>query len=49
MVLVATHDLDIADGFVDRSVMLRNGKMVELDGKFGPLRERYRVALVQDN
>ena len=49
MVLVATHDLDIADGFVDRSVMLRKGMMVELDGKFGPLRERYRVALVQDN
>lgn len=49
MVLVATHDLDIADGFVDRSVMLRNGKMVELDGELGPLRERYRVALVQDN
>ena len=49
MVLVATHDLDIADEFVDRSVMLRNGKMVKLDGEFGSLRERYRVALVKDN
>jgi ABC-type multidrug transport system ATPase subunit len=49
MVLVATHDLDIAEGFVDRSVMLRNGKMVELEGEFGSLRERYRATLLQDN
>ena len=45
MVLVATHDLDIAEGFVDRSVMLRNGKMVELEGESGSLRDRYRCLL----
>ena len=49
MVLVATHDLDIAEGFVDRSVMLRNGKMVELEGESGSLRDRYRATLLHDN
>jgi len=47
IVLLATHDLDIADGLVDRSVMLRNGRMIELDGVGGSLRERYRAALAQ--
>ena len=47
IVLLATHDLDIADGLVDRSVMLQNGRMTELDGVGGSLRERYRAALAQ--
>ena len=45
IVLLATHDLDIADGLVDRSVVLKAGRMVELDGGGGSLRERYRAAL----
>lgn len=45
IVLLATHDLDVADGLVDRSVMLKKGRMVELDGGGGSLRERYRAAL----
>lgn len=47
IVLLSTHDLDIADGLVDRSVMLQNGRMIELDGGGGSLRERYRAALDQ--
>lgn len=45
IVLLATHDLDVAEGLVDRSVMLKRGQMVELDGGVGSLRERYRSAL----
>ena len=45
IVLLATHDLDVADGLVDRSIMLQNGRMVELDDAGGSLRERYRTAL----
>ena len=48
IVLLATHDLDIADGLVDRSVMLKKGRMVELDGGGGSLRERYREALREE-
>lgn len=45
IVLLATHDLDVADGLVDRSVMLQNGRMVELNESDGSLREQYRTAL----
>ena len=47
IVLLATHDLDVVDGLVDRSVMLQNGRMVEFDGTGGSLRERYREALAR--
>ena len=45
MVIVATHDLDIADGLVDRSVVLRDGRMVALPLTQGTLRARYRNLL----
>ena len=48
IVLLATHDLDVADGLVDRSVILKKGRMVELDGGSGSLRERYRVVLREE-
>jgi len=48
IVLLATHDLDVVDGLVDRSVMLKKGRMVEIDGDGGSLRERYRAALRED-
>ena len=48
IVLLATHDLDVADGLVDRSVMLKKGRMVELDGGGGSLRERYGAALREE-
>ena len=44
IVLVATHDLNVAEGLIDRAVFLRAGRLCELDG-VGALRDRYRVAL----
>lgn len=47
MVLVATHDLDLADGLLDRATVLRDGKLVGVDDQTASLRERYRRALDQ--
>ena len=48
IVLVATHDLDVVDGLLDRSVLLRNGRVVALGAGEGTLRERYRDAVHDD-
>ena len=45
IVLLATHDLDLVDGLIDRAVMLRAGRVVELADAGGSLRERYRAGL----
>jgi ABC-type multidrug transport system ATPase subunit len=42
IVLITTHDLETIDGIVDRAVMLRNGKMVNIEPGGGSLRDRYR-------
>jgi ABC-type multidrug transport system ATPase subunit len=42
IVLVTTHDLETIDGIVDRAVMLRNGRMVDIEPGEGSLRDRYR-------
>lgn len=47
LVLVATHDLDLVDGIVDRAVVLRRGRVGELAPSGGTLRERYRAALAE--
>ena len=47
LVLVATHDLDLVDGIVDRAVVLRRGRVSELAPSGGTLRERYRAALAE--
>ena len=47
MVLVATHDLDLVDGIVDRAVVLRRGRVGTLAETGGTLRERYRAALAE--
>jgi len=44
IVLVATHDLEVVDGVVDRAVVLRDGRVVEMPGSGGSLRERFRLA-----
>jgi heme exporter protein A len=44
IVLLATHDLEIIDGVIDRAVMLRDGRMVPLPSTGGSLRDRYRLA-----
>ena len=42
IVLVATHDLEVIDGLIDRAVMLRDGRLVALPATGGSLRDRYR-------
>ena len=44
IVLVATHDLEVVDGVVDRAVVLRDGRVVEMPATGGSLRERFRMA-----
>ena len=48
MIVLATHDLDVADGLVDRVVLLRSGRAAPLAGGDGTLRERYRGAVAGD-
>ncbi len=45
IVLLATHDLDIVDGLLDRAVVLRAGRTVPVAEAGGSLRERYRAAI----
>ena len=45
IVLVATHDLETVDGLVDRAMVLQSGRMTELNGAAGSLREKYREEL----
>ncbi len=44
IVLVATHDLEVVDGVIDRAVVLRDGRVVEMPASGGSLRERFRLA-----
>ena len=45
IVLMATHDFDVADGLVTRAVCFRDGRARELPAGPGPLRTRYRDAM----
>ena len=43
IVIVATHDLDVADGLVDRVVLVRDGRVISDEAAGGGLRARYRA------
>ena len=45
IVLLATHDLEAVEGLLDRVLMLREGRLIELSEQEPSLRERYRAAL----
>jgi heme exporter protein A len=45
MIVLATHDLDVADGLISRAIYLKNGRMVGTDADSGGLSERYRRAI----
>ena len=45
IVLLATHDLEAVEGLLDRVLLLRAGRLVELPEQEPSLRERYRAAL----
>lgn len=47
IVVLATHDLDIADGLLDAAFLLRAGRLRPLGGR-GTLRQRYRSAVAGD-
>jgi len=46
IVIVATHDLDVVDGVLDREILLTGGKLQVLR-QSGTLRERYRAAVAK--
>jgi len=45
IVLVATHDLDLAEGLLDRVAILRDGRLWMAESSSASLRERYRDAV----
>ena len=48
IVVVATHDFDLAEGLMDRMICLRGGRLRELPPQDGSLRERYRRAMQEE-
>jgi heme exporter protein A len=44
-IVVATHDLDVADGLLDEAIFLREGRMVESLSRPEGLRSAYRRAM----
>ena len=47
IVILATHDLDLAEGLLDRAVFLRDGRMVESIDRPGALRATYRAVMTR--
>jgi heme ABC exporter ATP-binding subunit CcmA len=45
IVIVATHDLDVAEGLLSRAIYLRNGRIVREEQGGEQLRERYHAAM----
>jgi ABC-type multidrug transport system ATPase subunit len=45
IVVVATHDLDVADGLVTRAVVVRDGRVIADEAASGDLRNRYRLLI----
>ena len=49
IVIVATHDLDLADGLVTRVALIRDGKLIADEPAAPGLRSRYRTLLSAGN
>jgi len=47
IVVLATHDLDLAEGLLDRAVFLRDGRMVEAIERPDALRATYRTVMTR--
>jgi ABC-type multidrug transport system ATPase subunit len=45
IVIVATHDLDLADGLVTRVALIRDGRLIADEPATAGLRSRYRTLL----
>jgi heme ABC exporter ATP-binding subunit CcmA len=46
IVVLVTHDLDVADRLLDRVAVLKDGRLVALDDAKGRIREHYRAQVV---
>src|SRR5215213_9964571 len=42
VIVLATHDLDVADGLISRAIYLKNGRVVGIDSDTSGLADRYR-------
>jgi ABC-type multidrug transport system ATPase subunit len=47
IILLATHDLDVAEVVLDRAAVLKEGRLVAIEAVTGALREHYRAHLHQ--
>lgn len=45
ILVIATHDLEVADGLLSRAIYLKNGRIVGTDSDSRGLSERYRLAI----
>jgi heme ABC exporter ATP-binding subunit CcmA len=45
LIVLATHDLEVADGLLDRAIYLKGGRMVGIDTGSNGLADRYRRAM----
>jgi heme exporter protein A len=45
IIVIATHDLDVADGLLSRAIYMKNGRIVGTDVETRGLSERYRLAI----
>ena len=45
LIVLATHDLDVADGLLTRALYLKNGRIVASDTETTGLADRYRRAM----
>jgi heme exporter protein A len=45
LIVLATHDLDVADGLLSRAIYLKNGRIVGCDTDTRGLADRYRQAI----
>jgi ABC-type multidrug transport system ATPase subunit len=43
LIILATHDLDLADGLISRMVVVRNGRLLADAGAAGGIRQQYRT------
>jgi biotin transport system ATP-binding protein len=47
IVVLATHDLDLAEGLLDRAIFLRDGRMAEAIDRPEGLRATYRAVMTR--
>ena len=45
LIILATHDLEVAEGLLSRALYLRNGRLVAQDEGSAGLRQRYQAAI----